>query len=494
MIRTGAARPVRVALMMSVTVLCGCAVGPDFERPTAPTTGSYARASLSASALEGDPKTPVQKLIEGGDVPANWWTLFHSPALEELEEEALKSNPDLAAARASLVAARELYLSQRGGLFPAIGLSGQALREKDSAIVSPTLADPVPEFSLYSGQVSVSYRLDLFGAVRRGVEQAGAQADQQRFQYEAAYLSLTTNVAVAVIQLAALRDQLEAEESLVEAARKLLDIERRQQDLGQIAGADVAAQALALAQARAALPPLRKSLAQQEDMLAALTGHLPSEAVAARLTLTDLTLPPSLPVSLPSNLVNQRPDIRAAEAALHAATAAVGVAEADRLPDLELNAGFGGASTVLSNLLTPGNQAWSVAAGLTQPLFDGGTLFHKQKAAEAVLDQTRAQYRSTVVAAFQNVADTLQAIAQDSDAMSVDTAAFEAARQALEIARARARLGAASGGSVLAIQQAYQNALLTLVQAKAARLADTVTLLQALGGGWWNRAASTSDK
>lgn len=494
MIRTGAARTVRVALMMSVIILCGCAVGPDFERPTALTTGSLTLTSLSAGALEGDPKTPVQKLIEGGDVPANWWTLFHASALDELEEEALKSNPDLAAARASLVAARELYLSQKGGLFPAIGSSGQALREKDSAIVSPTLADPIPEFSLYSGQVSVSYRLDLFGAIRRGVEQANAQAEQQRFQYEAAYLSLTTNVALVAIQLAALRDQEEAEESLVEAARKLLDIERRQQDLGQVDGADVAAQALALAQARAALPPLRKSLAQQEDMLAALTGHLPSETVAARLTLADLTLPPSLPVSLPSNLVNQRPDIRAAEAALHAATAAVGVAEADRLPDLELNAGFGGASTVLSNLLTPGNQAWSVAAGLTQPLFDGGTLLHKQKAAEAVLDQTRAQYRSAVVAAFQNVADTLQAIAQDGDTMSVDTAAFEAARQALEIAQARARLGAASGGSVLAIQQAYQNALLTLIQAKAARFADTVTLLQALGGGWWNRAASTSDK
>jgi NodT family efflux transporter outer membrane factor (OMF) lipoprotein len=203
--------------------------------------------------------------------------------------------------------------------------------------------------------------------------------------------------------------------------------------------------------------------------------------------LADLTLPVDLPVSLPSRLVNQRPDIRAAEAALHAATAAVGVAEADRLPDLELSASFGGASTILSNLLSHSDQAWSVAAGITEPLFHGGALLHKQKAAEAVLDQTRAQYRSTVIAAFQNVADILQAIEHDADALAADAAAVQAAHQALDIAQARARLGSVSGGSVLGIQQSYQTALAALVQAEAARFTDTVTLFQALGGGWWNR-------
>jgi NodT family efflux transporter outer membrane factor (OMF) lipoprotein len=482
------ALPIRLAPILAVAILSGCTVGPDFQAPIAPGISSYTRVPLAPIAA--NPSAPggqAQSLAAGADVPARWWTLFHAPALDALEEQALKANPDLAAARASLLEAHELYLAQKGGLLPAIDISGQMLRQKDSAIVSPTLAQPVPEFSLYTGQVSVSYRLDLFGAVRRQVEQAGAQAERQRYQYEASYLSLTTNVAVAAIQSASLRDQIQAEEGLVGAARNLLEIERRQQDLGQIAGADVAAQALALAQAEAALPPLHKALAQQLDMIAALSGQFPSEATVMPLRLADLTLPVSLPVSLPSRLVNQRPDIRAAEAALHAATAAVGVAEADRLPDLELSASFGGASTILSNLLSHSDQAWSVAAGITEPLFHGGALLHKQKAAEAVLDQTRAQYRSTVIAAFQNVADILQAIEHDADALAADAAAVQAAHQALDIAQARARLGSVSGGSVLGIQQSYQTALAALVQAKAARFTDTVTLFQALGGGWWNR-------
>jgi NodT family efflux transporter outer membrane factor (OMF) lipoprotein len=482
------ALPIRLAPILAVAILSGCTVGPDFQAPIAPGISSYTRVPLAPIAA--NPSAPggqAQSLAAGADVPARWWTLFHAPALDALEEQALKANPDLAAARASLLEAHELYLAQKGGLLPAIDISGQMLRQKDSAIVSPTLAQPVPEFSLYTGQVSVSYRLDLFGAVRRQVEQAGAQAERQRYQYEASYLSLTTNVAVAAIQSASLRDQIQAEESLVGTARNLLEIERRQQDLGQIAGADVAAQALALAQAEAALPPLRKALAQQLNMIAALSGQFPSEAAVMPLRLGDLTLPASLPISLPSRLVNQRPDIRAAEAALHAATAAVGVAEADRLPDLELSANFGGASTILSNLLSPSDQAWSVAAGITQPLFHGGALLHKQKAAQAVLDQTRAQYRSTVIAAFQNVADILQAIEHDADALAADAAAVQAAHQALDIAQARARLGSVSGGSVLGIQQSYQTALAALVQAEAARFTDTVTLFQALGGGWWNR-------
>ena len=480
--------PMCLAPILAAAVLSSCTVGPDFQTPIAPGISGYTSAPLSPiTTTPGAPGDQAQSLATGADVPARWWTLFHAPALDALEEQALKANPDLEAARASLLQAHELYLAQKGGLLPAVDISSQMLREKDSAVVSPTLAQPVPEFSLYTGQVSVSYRLDLFGAVRRQVEQAGAQAEQQRYQYEAIYLSLTTNVAVAAIQAASLKDQIEAEESLVGAARSLLEIERHQQELGQIAGADVAIQALALAQAEAALPPLRKALAQQQDMIAALTGQFPSEAAVFSLSLANLTLPTSLPVSLPSRLVSQRPDIRAAEAVLHAATAAVGAAQADRLPDLELSANFGGASTILSSLLNNSDQAWSVAGGITQPLFHGGALLHKEKAAEAALDQTRAQYRSTVIAAFQNVADTLQAIEHDADALAADAAAVQAAHQALDIAKARARLGSVSGGSVLGVQQSYQTALAALIQAESSRFTDTVTLFQALGGGWWNR-------
>ena len=482
-------------LASTAAALAGCAVGPNFHRPAAPTVSGYTPAPLAATAAApGQTAGEMQAFAAGADVPARWWTLFHAPGLDALEEQALKANPDLAAAQASLRQAHELYLAQRGGLVPAVDVTGQKLREKDSAVVSPTLAQPLPEFSLYTGQVAISYRLDLFGAVRRQVEQAAAQAEQQRYQYEAAYLTLTSNVAAAAIQDAALRDQIQANEVLVGAADTLLGIERRQEELGQVAGADVAAQALALAQAQASLPPLRKALAQEDDLIAALAGRLPSEAAAPRLALADLSLPGALPVSLPSRLVDQRPDIRAAEAALHAASAAVGAAEADRLPDIELSAGFGGASTVLSDLLSHSDQAWSVAAGFTQPIFHGGALAHRQKAAEAALDQARAQYRSTVVSAFQNVADVLQAVEHDAEALQADAAAEQAARQALDIAQARARLGAVSGGAVLSIQQTYQTALAARVQAQAARLSDSVALFEALGGGWWNRDGAAPPK
>ena len=481
------ARLTGLSIFVSVTILAGCTVGPDFQRPAAPTLSTYVSRPLVSEGIGEKFRKGTQALIPGTDVPAKWWTQFHAPALDAWEEEALRANPDLAADRASLNQARELYLAQKGGLLPSVGLSGQAVRQKDSQVVSPTLAQPLSEFTLYTGQASISYRLDLFGAVRRGVEQASALAEQQRFQYEAAYLSLTTNVAVAAIQVASLTDQIRAQENLIEAARKLLEIERSEEQLGQIAGAEVSTQALALAQAEAALPPLRKALAQQEDLLAALIGHYPSEAQLPPLRLSEFTLPSSLPVTLPSGLVNQRPDIRAAEAALHAATAAVGVAEADRLPDLELNASFGGASTALSNLLGSGNQAWSAAIGVTQPLFDGGALRHKQKAAEAALDQAREQYRSIVIGAFQNVADTLYAVEHDADALAADTTAVQAAEKALGIAQARVRLGSTAGASVLGIQQNYQAAVISLAQAEANRLTDTVMLYQALGGGWWNR-------
>ncbi len=486
------ARLRRLALGLCAMAASGCAVGPDFHRPAPPAGHAYRSLPASEARGSGPSGAEPQALLLGAEPSGRWWTLFHSAALDALEDEALKANPDLAAAEASLRQAHQLYLAQKGALAPTVDLSAQTLREKDSAALSPTLAQPVPIFTLYTGRVDVSYRLDLFGGVRRQVEQAGAQAEQQHYLYEAAYVSLTANVAAAAIQVASLNDQIRAQDAVIAEARDVLQIEQRREAEGQVAGADVAAQTLAVAQAQAAMPPLRKALGQQEDLIAALIGKLPGEAPWLELTLADLSLPSSLPVSLPSRLADQRPDIRAAEAALHAASAAVGAAEADRLPDLELTGSFGGASTTLADLLLHSNQAWAIAGGVTQPLFHGGALMHRQKAAEAGLDQARAQYRSTVIAAFQNVSDVLEAIDDDAAAYAAAIQTEAAARQALAIGQSRARLGAVSGADILVLEEALQAALSSRAQIQAARYADSVALYQALGGGWWDRTGHSS--
>ena len=490
MIPRSSTRLCRLAVGLYAMAVSGCALGPNFHRPAPPTSQAYRPLPAAKGRGSETSGAEAQALVFGAEPSNRWWTLFHSTALDALEDEALKANPDLSAAEASLRQAHQLYLAQKGALAPAVDLSAQALREKDSAALSPTLAQPVPVFTLYTGRLDVSYRLDLFGGVRRQVEQAAAQAEQQHYLYEAAYVSLTANVAAAAIQVASLNDQIRAQQAVIAEARDILQIEQRREAEGQVAGADVMAQRLAAGLAQAAMPPLRKALGQQEDLIAALIGKLPGEAPWLDLKLADLSLPSSLPVSLPSRLVDQRPDIRAAEAALHAASAAVGAAEADRLPDLELTGSFGGASTTLADLLLHSNQAWSIAGGITQPLFHGGALMHREKAAEAGLDQARAQYRSTVIAAFQNVADVLEAIGDDAAAYAAAVQTEEAARQALTIGASRTRLGAVSGVDILVLEQAHQAALASRAQTQGARYADSVALYQALGGGWWDRTAA----
>ena len=253
----------RLALGLCAMVMSGCAVGPNFHRPPPPVGQAYRTPPTSERRGTEPSGVEPQALVFGGEAPDSWWTLFHSAALDALEDEALKANPDLAAAEASLRQAHQLYLAQKGALAPTVDLSAQALREKDSVALSPTLSQPVPVFTLYTGQLDVSYRLDLFGGVRRQVEQAGAQAEQQHFLYEAAYVSLTANVAAAAIQVASLNDQIRAQDAVIAEARDVLQIEQQREAAGQVAGADVAAQALAVAQAQAAKPPLRKALGQQ---------------------------------------------------------------------------------------------------------------------------------------------------------------------------------------------------------------------------------------
>ncbi|NYE60706.1 NodT family efflux transporter outer membrane factor (OMF) lipoprotein [Duganella sp. 1224] len=486
-----AAPVLAVALRLLIAVLVtGCAAGPDFVRPAAPPVTSYTEPAQPAdTAAAIAPSAPIaagaaQHYVEGQAVSAQWWTVFGSEALNQLVAAALQANPDLQAADAALRAASETAAAQRGAWWPTADLHLQPTRQQVAGTLSSPTAGGTNLYTLHTAQLSIGYAPDLFGATRRQVEAADAQTDLARYQRAAARLTLTTSVVNAAIGEAALRAQLDATEQLAALARQQLDAVRKQQQAGQLGAADVAAQEAALAQADAALPPLRKQLAQQRDLLAVLAGRYPSEGLAQRFRFEQLTLATALPLSLPAQLVEQRPDILAAEAQLHAAAAQVGIASAARLPNITLTGTLGSSALTAGTLFQSGAGFWSIGADLAQPLFRGGTLLHQQRAAEASYDQAAAQYRGVVLTAFQNVADTLHAIDADAEALRAAAAAEQAARRSWAIARRQWQLGQTGYPPVLQAGQALQQASIALIQAQASRYADTVALYQALGGGW----------
>ncbi|MBF0517079.1 MAG: efflux transporter outer membrane subunit [Nitrospirae bacterium] len=476
------------AIVILCIVLMGCTVGPDFQRPEPPAAGGYTRQPLpvqtSSAALDGG---QAQRFIKDMDIPGQWWELFHCKPLNDLIAEALRANPDMQSAKAALAGAWENVYAQQGAFYPTIDANFNPTRQAISNQVTSPLSSGDNYYSLHTAQVTVAYTMDFFGGTRRQVESLEAQANAQRFQLEAAYLTLTSNVVTAAITEAALRGQIEATKKIIGAQSKSLDLMRQQFELGQIAEADIAASEAALAQTQATLPPLEKQLAQQRDLLARLAGRLPSEALEEKFELSSLQLPQELPVSLPSKLVAQRPDVRYAEEQLHTASANIGVNIANRLPNIALSANFGSMATLGSLLFSTGTSFWALAANLTQPIFQGGTLLHRQKAAEAAYDQAAAQYRGVVLSAFQNVADTLYAIQSDADALKAASRAERAAAKTLSIVEQRLELGDISYLELLNAQQTYQQANITLVQALANRYCDTAALFQALGGGWWHR-------
>jgi NodT family efflux transporter outer membrane factor (OMF) lipoprotein len=455
--------------------LTACAVGPNFKPPQSPGTDRYTAADLP------------QGFASGAEVPYAWWKIYECPALDALVDSALQGNPTLKAAQSALRQANELVKAQRGLLFPAVQASYAPTRERDAVgTLSPTLSSAQPLFTLQTAQVSVSYMLDVWGGNRRQIESAQALADAQRYDLQAAYLTLTSNVVATAIQEAALRGQIEANETVVHSARDGLEILKKQLALGSIAQTAVMAQEAALAAAEAQLPPLRKQLAVQRDLLAVLAGRSPGEPLAQTFELAALSVPKDLPVSLPSALVRQRPDVLSAEAQLHYATAQVGVATADLLPQINLTATLGGASTALSTLFASGNTFWSAGASLSQTLFAGGANWHHKLAADAALDEAGSQYRAAVLTALQNVADTLNALQFDAEAVAADERADQAARQSLEATRASLTQGSLTYLDLLNAEQAEAQAIANLEQARGSRLADTAALFVALGGGWWN--------
>ena len=477
-------------MLAAVVLLAGCAVGPDFERPPAPEVEGYAREPLPAETANADiAGGETQRFVQGLDIPGQWWTLFHSEALNALIEQALKNNPTLPAAEAALRLAWENVYVGQGAFFPTAVAGYSPSRNKTATgVVFTSASSGKPWFSLHTTQVFVAYAPDVFGGTRRQVESLIATAEFQRYQVEAAYLTLTANVAAAAVQEASLRGQIAATEEIIKIETEALGILRKQFELGQVAGADVAAVEATLAQAAATLPPLQKQLTVQRDLLTALIGRLPSQEPADKFELAALQLPQDLPVSLPSKLVEQRPDIQSAEAQLHAASALIGVAIAAQLPLFTLTANAGTTANQIGQLfITPGTAFWFVAGNVAQTIFDAGTLLHKKRAADAAFDQAAAMYRSTVITAFQNVADVLHALQSDAETLKAAVAAERAAAKSLEIVRRQLQLGAVTYLALLTAENTYQTALIALVQARAARYADTAALFQALGGGWWNR-------
>jgi len=480
--------PLAALLALGASTLGGCMMGPDFRSPDPPRTGSYLAEGQPAELVAANiPGGEAQRIVQDLDIPGQWWAVFQSRPLDDLIRRALVANPDIHAAAAALRAAQFTARAQRATLYPTVQAGFSAAQNQTSNVLSSPTASGEFVNGLFTMGLTITYTPDLFGANRRATESFEALAEAQCFQLEAAYLSLASNVVAAAILEASLRAQIESTQRIVAAQRETLGILRQQEGLGAITGADVAQQEAALAQAEATLPPLQKALAQQRNLLATLTGRLPSAAVAERFELSDLKLPQDLPLSLPSRLVEQRPDIRAAEANLHSAGAQLGVATANQFPQITLSAGINTTSLTFDQLFLPGLTGSTVGASILQTVLDGGALWAKKKAAQAALEQADAQYRSTVLTAFRNVADTLRALEYDALTLQAAVVAERAAATSFTIARRRLDLGDTTYVVVLVAELAYQQALLVRVQAQASRFTDTAALFQALGGGWWNR-------
>jgi NodT family efflux transporter outer membrane factor (OMF) lipoprotein len=493
--------------------LSACAVGPDFKRPAAPQNAGYSPAALPAvTDTAPAPGGEAEHLVLGRDISADWWTLFRSPALDTLVKRALAHNPSIEAAQATLRGAQFDVYAQLGYFAPTVS-AGYTLERQQLAgneggnspgvqgngriIATPQTPGQPPynepvTYNLHTAQLTVGYTPDVFGSNIRQVEGLRATQRYQRFQLEAAYITLASNVVAAALQEAQLRAQIAAANEIIAENEAGLRILLEQSRVGFVMGIDVAAQQSALAQARENLPPLVKQLEQTRDLIRALCGNLPNQDVPETFPLDSMHLPQALPVSLPSRLIEQRPDIRSAEEQWHNATAQVGVAVAARLPVFNITAGAGGIASEFDQMFSHGGPFWNVALAASAPIFDGFTLYNKERSARAAMRVAAAQYRSTVLTAFQNVADTLHAVTTDDKTFAAAVAAEAAAKTTLDLTMEQHRIGFVNYLTLLSAEQAYQQALSTRIAAQAARLGDAASLYQALGGGWWNRPSTVA--
>ncbi|MDQ6972302.1 MAG: efflux transporter outer membrane subunit [Mariprofundaceae bacterium] len=477
----------RYSLLFVSLLLAACAVGPDFKAPAAPKADSYAQKAGRAG--------PV--LNSGADIPAQWWRLYRSDELDRLIRSGLKESPSLAAARASLRAAQEDYTSQGGPiLYPTVNGSLKSERRKVTGVSFGQGGGFI--YNLHTASVDVSYAFDPFGSGRRYLESLRAQVDYQGYQMEAAYLTLTANIVTTAISEASLHSQIKAAREIVQGERDRLKIVERQAQLGVVTDADVFSQRTTLAQSRTSVPSLEKQLARTQHQLSLLVGRFPGQPGPAghampTFELSALHLPEQIPLSLPSELVHQRPDIRAAEAQLHQASALVGLATANLYPSLTISASFGRQAVKFGDLLTgPASGLWSIGGNILQPLFHGGELTARRRQALASFDAARAQYQQTVLQAFRDVADVLTALHSDAQALELQGQAESLSSETLELVQRQFDLGAAGFLSLLTAQQQFRQSHIAVVQARATLLADTAALFQAMGGGWQREGAYRS--
>jgi NodT family efflux transporter outer membrane factor (OMF) lipoprotein len=483
----------RNAVVAAAAFLAACAVGPDYRAPDTPVTATYTEKpqperSESAPVQGGD----AQRFELGAKISADWWTLFGSPELDALIRTALAGQPSLAAAQAALRQAEENVNAQYSVLYPSFDANLLARRQRISGASFGNPSIPPTTFNLYNASVSVTYAIDVAGGARRELEALRAGVDFQRFQVEAAYLSLTANVATTAFREASLREQIRATREISQAQDSQLELAEKQFKLGAISGSDLLGQRAQAAQTRATLPPLEKALGQTRNQLAVLIGKLPADAKLPELDFSNFRLPRDLPVSVPSELLRQRPDVRQAEAILHQTNARIGVAEALMFPQLTLTGSYGSAALRSGNLFDPGTQIWNLGANLLQPIFHAGQLQAQKRGAEAAYDQAFAQYQLAVLTAFQDVADVLLALEHDARTLKAQSEAEAAARESLEVTQQQLKFGAVNYVQLFNAQRQYSLAKFALVQAQAARYADTAALFQALGGGWWNRVEQAS--
>jgi len=486
-------RPPWRTTALSVAVglaLSACAVGPDFYAPEAPKVAdashAYTPAALpSMPASAPSPAYVPQRLVDGQDISATWWEAFQSPALNALVQSALAHSPNVAAAQAALRQAEENYRADYGSrVFPSV--TGQLSAARQRSALPQGVAPAGYTSNLFQAGLDLSYTLDIVGGNRRELEGVRAAIDVQRYQVEATWLSLTSSVVATAIQEASLRAQLQVTRDVVENGSKALKVIDSQVRLGALARGALLQQETLIAQQQANIPPLEKALAQTRHQLAVLAGRLPGDDGLPTFDIDSLTLPRELPLSVPSSLVRQRPDIRASEAQLHEASAQIGVATAALYPQITLSAGVDRQSLHLDKLFDTGTTGWNLAAGLVQPIFNGGALRARKRAAEAAYDAAQAQYRQTVLNAFLDVANTLRAIDTDAAAVVATADAERLANESQALVARQYQLGAVSYLSSLDAQRTWLSTRVALVQARAARFTDTAALFQALGGGWWN--------
>lgn len=476
-------------VLLLSTLLSGCMVGPNFQSPKSPDVDSYNAKPLpprTAGTSSAGRAGSAQTYVYGRDIPAEWWHLFQSHEIDALVKMGMENSPNLAAAQAALRQAQESLNAQIGNLlFPAFdtALGGERQRSTGSAANNGI---PAGIFNVFNASIKVAYNLDIFGGSRREIESLRAQVDYQQFQVLATYLTLTSNIVTTAFTIASYEEQIKATIQLIKDQESQLDIYRKQYRLGGIANTSVLAQQTLVDQTRATLPPLEKSLSQSRHALAVLVGVFPNTPMPS-INLNKLKLPTAVPVSLPSKLVQQRPDVRASEALLHSASAQIGVATANLFPQFNITGNYGWTSLTLSNLFTSNTKTWLIGGQIVQPVFHGGALFADRRAAIAAFDQALAQYKQTLLQAFQNTADALRAIETDARTFRDAYAAEKAAYKNYIITKNQYKDGGVAYINLLNAEQQYQQTRIASIQAQAQRYTDTAALYQALGGGWWNR-------